>query len=80
MEKTPKRVERSNLEDEAATVVWGALHGTSAAVYNGSGTPEFVLAASSGRISEFCIEEENAHLYEGINDEDWSAQPATRDD
>ena len=60
--------------------MWDALHGKSSAVYNGSGTPEFVLAASSGKIRDFDIAEEDRDLYEGITDEDWTSHPVMRND
>ena len=81
MENSVRRVERENLnDDEAATIVWDAIHGQSAAVYNGSGTPEFLVAARSGRITSLTDDPNDAELYDDVQDSDWSTLRVGRDD
>lgn len=82
MKDSVRHVDRENLNDEeTATIVWDAIHGQqSAAVYNGSGTPEFLVAARSGRITSLTDDPNDAELYEGVEDSDWSTLRVGRDD
>lgn len=81
MEDSVRHVDREDLNDEeTATIVWDAIHGKSAAVFNGESTPEFLVAARSGRISSLTDDPNDAELYEDVEDSDWSTIRVGRDD